>query len=241
MKPEKKVLSIIFPLFNESARLPPSLEAIKKYYENKSYLGEIIFVDDGSTDNTLKVIKKFKAKFPIKIISSSPNKGKGYAIKRGVLKASKPVILFMDIDLSTSLGMTERFLNEFEGNTLLIGNRESPKSKLIKRQSCLREGMGRTFTLASNIILKNNCSDYTCGFKMFPANLGKKIFSKAKVNRWSFDAELIFLAKKMGAKIKEIPVTWKHKGKSKVNLKKDVFYSLFELLKIRWFDLLGKY
>lgn len=234
MKIKNKSLSILIPLFNESKRLEKSWQKIKKYYENKDYFGELIFINDGSTDNTLKIIKKFKARFPIKIISYQPNCGKGFSIRKGVLEATKKIILFMDLDLSTSLNMTEKFLEEFEDNTLLIGNRESPQSIMIKRQSFFREKMGLAFTRLTNLILGINCSDYTCGFKMFPANLGKKIFSKAKINRWGFDAELIFLAKKLGVKIKELPVVWEHKRNSKVNLKKDIFYTLFELLQIRF-------
>lgn len=236
-----KRLSIIIPVYNESKRLKNSWEKIKKYFLSKNYLAEIIFVNDGSLDNSLLIIKKFKAKFPIKIITYPKNQGKGFAIRKGVLAASGKIILFMDIDLSTPLEMTENFLNEFEENTLLIGNRESPQSKLIKRQSFFREKMGRIFTLLSNLILRDNCSDYTCGFKIFPTNLGKKIFSKAKINRWAFDAELIFLAKKMGIKVKELPVVWEHKGNSRVNLKKDILYTFFELLKIRYYGLRGNY
>lgn len=243
---EKKILSIIFPLFNESKRLKSSLRQIKKYYQNKSYLKEIIFVNDGSTDSSLEIIKKFKANFPIanfsiKIISYEFNKGKGHAVRSGVLNAIGKIILFLDLDLSTPPEMTERFLEKFQNNSLLTGNRESELSKLTKRQSFIREKMGFGFTKLTNLVLRMDCFDYTCGFKMFPADLGKKIFSQAKVNRWGFDAEIIFLAKKFGAKIIEIPVIWEHKVNSTVDLKKDIFYTFIELLKIRWFDLAGRY
>lgn len=236
-----KKLSIVIPLYNEQKRIKGSWKKIQGYFEAKPYVGELIFVNDGCTDNTLKMLRELKANFPVKIVSYPTNRGKGYAIKQGVLASSKDIVLFFDIDLSTALEMTEKFLENFTKNSILIGTRESPQSTLIKRQNFLREKMGRAFTLIVNFVLQSNCSDYTCGFKMFPANLGKKIFSKAKINRWGFDAELIFLAKKFGTKIKEIPVVWEHKKNSKVNLKKDVLYSFFELLKICYYDLLGKY
>jgi len=241
MKISRKSVSVIIPVFNEEGRIPNSWVKIESYFSKMSYFKEIIFVNDGSTDRTLVILQNLKANLQVKIISLLKNKGKGFAIKSGVEAASGKIILFMDVDLSTPPETTEKFLKVYKDNCLLIGNRESRLSKLIKRQNYLREKAGQAFTVLANLILKDNCSDYTCGFKVFPASLGRKIFSLAKINRWAFDAEIVFLAKKLGAQVKELPVTWEHRANSRVNLKRDVISTFFELLKIRYFDLTGKY
>lgn len=230
-----KELSVIIPVYNEANRVKKSWKIIKNYFQNNLNNCELIFVNDGSTDNTLNIIKKLKANFPLKIISYSKNQGKGYAVKQGVLAATKNTLLFFDIDLSVPLSTTKKYLRKIDENSLIIGTRKLSGAKLLQRQNFYREKMGQAFTKLTNLILNNNCSDYTCGFKMMPTKLAKEIFKKTKINRWTFDAELIFLAKKMGVKIKEIPVVWKNNSDTRVNLNKDILGSFFDLIKIRFF------
>jgi hypothetical protein len=140
----------------------------------------------------------------------------------------------MDADLSTPLKHTYDFLNAIEDkNTIIIGSRKTKGANVTKHQPWLRENLGKGFTLLSNIFLVWGVSDFTCGFKMFPNAAGKKIFKNTTINRWGFDSEVLFLAKKYGYNIKEVPVSWKNDGDTKVDLKKDILRSLKDIFEIR--------
>ncbi|MBP7859464.1 glycosyltransferase family 2 protein [Patescibacteria group bacterium] len=232
-----KTISIVIPLYNEEKRivgtLPQIYEHIDKLAKKLKIKFELIFINDGSTDSTREVVKKIK-NLKTRLISYKKNKGKGYALKKGFSKATGDYILFMDADLSTPLKHLEDFIKKIEsGETILIGSRKMKGAAVKKHQSFIRENLGKGFTLLSNIFLVWGISDFTCGFKMFPKNAGKAIFSKVTINRWGFDSEIIFIAKKKGYKIKEIPVEWINDNNTKVDLKKDIPRSLKEIFQIR--------
>lgn len=236
-------LSIVIPLYNEEKRIKNTFPLIKSYLQELSNkLGieiELVLVNDGSTDTTKKVLEELNIK---DFVHYEKNKGKGFALKCGFEKATGDYILFMDADLSTPLKHIEDFIAEIKDNkTILIGSRKMKGALVKKHQPFLREYLGKGFTLLSNIFLVWGISDFTCGFKMFPNKAGKQIFSKVTIDRWGFDSEILFLAKKLKFNIKEIPVEWENEINSKVNLKKDVFRSLKEIFKIKTNSLLRKY
>lgn len=233
-------LSIIIPLFNESKRIH-NLQTVLEYLNRKKISSEIIVVNDGSTDDSLKKLEGFKHDSKLKIISYSVNKGKGYAIKEGVLKAQGEFILFTDIDLSTPINELDNFLTLTDFYEVIIATRKMSGSKVLTRQLPLRESLGKVFTLLSQLVLGLNVSDFTCGFKLFSRKAGKEIFSKLTINRWGFDSEILFIAKKMGYKIKEVGVSWKNDPLTKVKFPQDAIKSLAELIKIRINDLKGLY
>jgi len=234
-------LSIILPLFNEEKRFEEQEVNIKKIL-NQHPNWEIICVDDGSSDSTVEKVRGFKIENNIKIVSYYPNKGKGYAIKRGVEAATGDLILFSDIDFSTPITELKLFIPEIKkGADIVIGSRKVSGAQVKKHQNRLREWMGKQFTYLSNILLGLNVSDFTCGFKLFKHNIAKEIFAKAKVNRWGFDSEILFLAHKLDYKVRQIPVIWENDERTKVNLFKDIYRSLSDLITIRYNDLLGKY
>lgn len=234
-------LSIILPLFNEEKRFEEQEVNIKKIiHQHPNW--EIICVDDGSNDSTVEKVRGFNIENNIKIVSYYPNKGKGYAIKRGVEAATGDLILFSDIDFSTPITELKLFIPEIKkGADIVIGSRKVSGAQVKKHQNILREWMGKQFTYLSNILLGLNVSDFTCGFKLFKHNTAKEIFAKAKINRWGFDSEILFLAHKFDYKVRQIPVIWENDERTKVNLFKDIYRSLSDLITIRYNDLLGKY
>jgi len=240
MKPD---LTIILPVYNEEKRVRKGIGKCSDFIKASNLKIEIILVNDGSTDKTKQDIKKLiKGKKNIKLISYPENRGKGYAIKRGVGKAKGNLILFTDIDLSTPLTEINKFLSFIDsGADIVIGTRKVKGAKIKKHQKPIREWLGRGFTFLSNLILQVKVSDFTCGFKLFKKKAAKKIFKKTKIKRWGFDAEALFLAEKMNFSIVEVPVIWENDEDTKVDLKKDILGSFADLLKIRWYDIKGEY
>ena len=231
-----KKLSIVIPVFNEEARLKPALITCQKYHKlNPGW--QFIFVNDGSTDKTEELIKD--AGF--KVIGYGKNQGKGYALKQGVLKSSNPSTLITDIDFSTPLTELPKLYKEIITADMVIGSRKTKDSNVTKRQPKLREWLGVRFTDLSNLWLGLKVTDYTCGFKLFKTKMAKEIFKVQKIKRWGYDAEIVYIASKLGVKIKEVPVTWKNDERTRVNLGKDIIRSLFDLVLIRFYAVLGFY
>jgi dolichyl-phosphate beta-glucosyltransferase len=236
------MISIIIPVFNEEKRIPKSFEAIANFTKSYSEETEVLLVDDGSWDLTVKTAESFKNKMNLKIVSHKTNMGKGAAIRTGVGAASGEKILFTDIDLSVPITLLDSFNQAFsEDVDIVIGSREHPESKIEVKQFWLREMAGYSFTVLTNAVLQVGATDFTCGFKMFRREAARKIFSKQLIKRWAFDAETLFLAKKYGFEVKEVPVIWKHSEGSKVRFPQDLIDSFFGLLQIRLNDLMGKY
>lgn len=217
-------LSVVIPVFNESKRLPHALAMAKKYSN-----WEFIFVNDGSTDSTPDLIKKSG----YQLISYGENQGKGYALKQGVLATTQPYTLITDVDFSTPLTEFPKLFKTIKEADIAIGSRKMIGAKIIEHQSWWREFLGRQFTNLSRLWLKVNVSDFTCGFKLFKTPVAKKLFALSKIKRWGYDAEILFLAKKLNYKIAEVPVVWQNDKHTKVSLLPDVIRSLLDLVLIR--------
>lgn len=224
-------LSVIIPLYNEENRVGNIYEVIKYLSENK-FTWELILIDDGSTDNTKEIINKFKNN-KVKIISYKKNRGKGYAIKQGMLTASGENRLFLDVDLSTPIKEFDKFLPFIGKNDVLIGTRKGKGSKVLVHQPWLREHLGKGFTLLSQIILNVPVSDFTCGFKCFSSSCAQKIFKHSLVYRWGFDSEILFLCRRFNFSIKEIPIIWRDDARTRVKFPEDIIRSLAELIIVR--------
>lgn len=237
---EKVFLSIIIPIYNEEKRLF-NLHKIFDFLKKSKFTFELIIINDGSTDNTLSELKKLQKKHRFSIISYNNNRGKGYAIKNGVLKAAGKYRLFIDIDLSTPIEEFKKFEPFLQQYDVIIASRRLPQSNLILKQSTIREFLGKTFTFLSQIILGVNISDFTCGFKVFSEKASREIFPKLTIERWGFDSEVLFIAQKKGLSIKEVSVVWKNNPLTKVKFPRDILNSLKELFSIRLNDFLGRY
>lgn len=236
MKQKNPFLSVVIPVFNESQRIQ-KLKIVIQFLKTTKFSSELILINDGSTDNTLQKMQGFKKKNKFLIISYDVNQGKGYALKQGILASKGQYILFFDIDLSTPLAEFEKFKKYLNTHDVIIGTRKNTIPLLTKRQSAVRECMGKAFTSLSKIVLQLNVSDFTCGFKCFSKKAGYDIFKSLKNNRWGFDAEALFIANKRGYKVKEVPVVWANDPNTKVKFPRDIIISLIELLKIK----LGRY
>lgn len=232
MKKNKPFLSIIVPVYNEKKRLN-NLRTIHTYLKNKKFTSELVVVNDGSTDQTHSLLKKLSKEFPFTIVSYKENKGKGFAVKTGMLTAKGNNRLFTDIDLSTPIETCDIFIKKFDKYQVIVGTRKHKKANVVIHQPKLREQMGKTYTVLVNKILQLHVSDFTCGFKYFSEEAADQIFSNVTTNRWSFDAEVVFLAHHLGYKTTEIPLEWSNESDTKVKLPRDAILSFMELMKIR--------
>jgi dolichyl-phosphate beta-glucosyltransferase len=246
----KKQLTIVIPVYNEVARLEKTFRALKSPSVPWGIFGleEIIFVNDGSKDYTKEMIKAERPKLEkatkarVRLISYKHNRGKGHAVKTGMLASKSEYTLMMDADISTPLSELERFqVSAKKERAVIIGTRKSRVVRVEKEQPWLRRNMGKVFTLLSKIILNTWVSDFTCGFKMFRLEANREVFSRSVIERWGYDSEILFLAKNLGYPIKEISVRWRNDERSKVNLIKDAWRSLTELIKIRYNQVNGTY
>lgn len=239
---ENIYLSVVIPVFNESNRIDKGLQEIIKFLKSQSYQSEIILVDDGSTDDTYTKAQSFlKRVANFNIIRHQTNQGKGAAIKSGILKASGEYILFTDIDLSTPIAEIEKLLVGLENHDLAIGVRRHPQAKVIQHQSFFRESLGHIFTKLTNVLVAPGIFDATCGFKAFRKSAARKIFNTSKLTGWAFDAEVLFLARKFGYSISQMPIVWANDEGTKVHILKDGTQAFIDLLKIRWWNIIGYY
>jgi dolichyl-phosphate beta-glucosyltransferase len=227
--------SVVVPCYNESKRVG-NLVKILRYLRGLDKPWELIVVDDGSIDDTLDRLKSLNKKLDFKLISYKNNRGKGYAVKTGMLAAAGEFRLFMDVDLSTPIEEIEHFSKFVDQYDLIIGTRKIKGAKVVVHQPILREYLGAAFTLLSQLILNTNVSDFTCGFKCFSRVAAKRIFRKTRIFRWGFDSETLFLSKKYGFSVKEVPVVWKNDERTRVRFPNDIVNSLGELIAIRYFD-----
>lgn len=232
-----KYLSIVIPCFNEEQRLEKAFKILKPVLlKHKNW--KVILVNDGSTDNTEKLIKGFSG---ATLISYVKNQGKGYALKQGVLNVKQPLVLLCDIDFSTPLTELPKLYEKIATAEMVIGSRKTLGANIVKHQPWWREFLGKQFTNLSKIILGLKVSDVTCGFKLMKNQTAKQLFNLSRINRWGYDAEILFIAKIKNIKIADVPVMWENDERTKVSVLKDIFLSLKELglIKINYWS--GKY
>lgn len=230
-------LSIIIPAYNEEERITDTLIDVHRYLSGKSFDYEIIVVNDGSEDKTKEIVAGLQAKIKnLKIIDYGRNQGKGYAVRQGLLQATGDYRLFADADNSTNIAELEKFMPYANKNCIVIGSRSIEGSKIVIAQPKYRIFLGNIFNLFVKLIVGvYGLSDTQCGFKLLSADAVKSIIPKCTVNGWAFDVEILAIAKKMGCKIKEIPINWTNHKYSKVKLK-GMLTALVDLFKIsrRW-------
>lgn len=232
MQSKKIFLSVIIPVFNEEKRIR-RLNQIISYLNKQKFSWEVIVVNDGSTDKTNSILKLLKKRLRFNLFSYSPNKGKGFAVKTGMLKATGDYCLFLDVDLSTPIEELEKFLPHLRKHGILIGSRKLKSSTLATRQPVLREYLGKVFTLLSQYILKMRVSDFTCGFKIFSKKSVEQIFTRQRIYRWGFDSEILYIGKIKKHSIKEIPVYWENDPRTKVKFPDAIINSFAELIRIK--------
>ena len=254
-------LSVIIPAYNEEKRLSKTLEEIDKYLSKQRvaeasphlppcsasphsvYDYEILVVNDGSKDKTAQVIRdRVSVIQNLRLIDNKKNNGKGYVVRQGMLEAEGEYRIFTDADNSTSIDQVEKMWPYFEkGYDIVFGSRDVKGAILDPSQSLFRRFLGEAFGFLTNLIVGTwGIADSQCGFKCFTKKAAENIFPKCKINRFAFDPEFFMIAKKLGYKIKEIPVYWENDPESKVKFKWMVNMGL-DLLKIRWNIITKKY
>ena len=237
---DKIKLSLLIPAYNEEKIIENTLEKVLKFLSKKKYSWEVIVIDDGSSDQTSLKAKKFN-KEKVLVVRYEINRGKGGALKEGVYKSRGDYIIFSDADLSVDIGKVDEVLNALKKSDVVIGSRRIQGAKILVHQPILREFMGRGYTHLTKLVTGVKLADFTCGFKGFKKNAAKYIFKKTLINRWAYDSEILFLAKKFKYKLTEIPVEWKNREDTRVVLKTVIVESLKDLLSISLNDFLGKY
>ncbi len=240
MTVKQPFLSVVIPLYNEQSRLK-KLANVYKFLKKQKFKYEVILVNDGSKDNTIKSLNILLKKFNFTLLSYEKNQGKGFAIKTGMLVAKGKFRLFTDIDLSTPIKEFSKFFPYLLKYDVLIGSRKMIGSDMKKRQSLLRETLGKGFTLLSQQVLNLYISDFTCGFKCFSKKAALDIFNYQLIKGWGFDSEIFFISKKRGFRIKEIPVRWRDDPNTKVKFPQDIINSLMDLFKIRYYNFRKRY
>jgi dolichyl-phosphate beta-glucosyltransferase len=236
-------ISLIIPVYNEEKRIKLTLSKCISYFKNKKIDYEIIIVDDGSTDKTRLIIKDYLSENKnIKLTKQRKNKGKGYSVKEGMLLANGDYLLFSDADLSTPIEEIEKFIKVMKkGYDIVIASRNMKDSIIPIKQPFFRKFLGQVFPLIVNLLILPGYKDTQCGFKLFKKEVAIKIFSKQKINDFGFDVEILFIAKKYGYKIKEIPVIWSNSLVSKVSPLLDSIRMFLDILKIRLNDIKNTY
>ena len=234
-------VSVVIPAFNEEKRLEPSLQRITEFLEKNFENFEILVVDDGSKDTTPEIVQKFKEK-KVKLIQNPKNMGKGFSVKLGMINAQHDYILFTDADLATPIEETTKFLEAIkQGYDVVIASRNVEGANITVEQPKYRQVLGKAFPLLVKSMVLPDFKDTQCGFKMFTKQAARKIFPRQTIKRWAFDVEIIFIAKKLGYKIKELPVTWTDKEGSRLSPVKDSFRMLNEVAKIKYNEIKGEY
>ncbi|NUL82168.1 MAG: glycosyltransferase family 2 protein [Armatimonadetes bacterium] len=211
-------LSVVIPAYNEEARIARTLDRVLEYFDGRGDSYEVLVVSDGSTDATNSICERFAQAHPsVKLLAYEPNRGKGYAVRYGILRAGGARILFCDADLATPIEEIEKlepYLNE--GWSIAIGSRPLKDSELVVRQPFLREMLGRMFNKAVQMLAVKGIHDTQCGFKLFESAAAKEVFSRCRLNGFSFDFEALYTARLLGFKIAEVPIRWMHQPGSKV-------------------------
>jgi len=241
---QKIYLSVIIPAYNEEKRLPKTLREINNYLKKQIYTSEIIVVSDGSSDRTVEKVKNLMPEIEnLKVLEFKERLGKGFGVKQGIFEAKGEYRIFTDADNSTSIDQVEKMWPEFEaGYDIIIGSRDIKGAVLSVPQPWIRKViLGGGFKLVRKIIIGLwEIKDTQCGFKGFKEKAAQDIFSRIFIRHFGFDPEVLVIAKKLGYKIKEIPITWVNDAQSKVKFKSMV-KMLFETFKIKQNLILGKY
>jgi dolichyl-phosphate beta-glucosyltransferase len=235
--------SIIIPAYNESQRIIPTLNRVLTYIAEQGWDAELIVINDGSRDNTAEIIRGYIERHPkVRLIENPGNRGKGYSVRNGMLNARGDLLLFSDADLSSPIEESPKLFEAIEGGAdVAIGSRWLRSELQTARQPLHRQLFGRIFNLALRIILGLKFKDTQCGFKAFTQSAAQSIFPLQRIERWGFDPELMFLAKKRGVRVAEIPVRWAHDEGGRINPLRDGLRMFVDVLRIRWSSITGKY
>ncbi len=237
-------LSIVIPAYNEARQLSSTLETVWAYAQSKPFAVELILVDDGSTDSTPDLLRAAAASIPaLRILRNERNSGKGFSVRRGVLEAQGQLVLFIDADLSAPIEETDKLLEALEasGAATAVGSRALQRELIGVHQPWFRELGGRFFNLLVRFLTGLEIRDTQCGLKLFRRASTRRAFELQRVEGFGFDPELLFLIRRHGGKIVEVPVRWDDNPATKVRLLRDAPRMVCDLVALRWRTIGGRY
>jgi dolichyl-phosphate beta-glucosyltransferase len=235
--------SIVIPAFNESARIPATLDSVVTCIRNRGWSAEVIVVDDGSRDRTPELVLDFAAHAPeVRLLRNPANRGKGFSVRNGLLQALGEVVMFTDADLSAPIDEAEGlFAAIAAGADIAIGSRWLERARQSIRQPLYRQFFGRCFNAVTRLVMGLPYADTQCGFKAFTRAAAQTVFQLQTIDRWGFDPEILFIALKRGYRIVEVPVSWAHDERTRISYLKDGMRMLEDIAIVRWNALLGRY
>jgi glycosyltransferase involved in cell wall biosynthesis len=226
-------LTIIVPAFNEEERLPDTLTKIAEFVESQSFPVEIIVVDNASTDRTAAIVADFESRYPFIRYLFEARRGKGAAVRTGILSGRGEYLLISDADLAVPIAEVKEFLHPLRDNyEIVIASREI-KGAMRYNEPFHRHLMGRVFNLIARLLVLPGLHDTQCGFKCFRDDVARDLFSASKIDGWSFDVEILCMALRKGYRIMEMPVDWFYGEKSKLNPARDAWVMLKDIIRIR--------
>lgn len=233
-------LSVVVPAYNEGRRIAHTLEAIQSYVRSKGFPAEICVVDDGSSDDTADVAGRVPG---VRAVRNGRNRGKGYSVRRGVLEARGELVLFTDADLSSPIEEADKLLEMMHSAhaDAVVGSRALRRELIGVRQSLFREWGGRFFNLLVRSFTGLEISDTQCGFKLFRRATTRRAFELLRIERFGFDPEVLFLIRRLGGMVLEVPVRWNHNADTKVHYLRDSTHMTLDLMALRWRALTGRY
>jgi dolichyl-phosphate beta-glucosyltransferase len=235
--------SIVLPAYNESARIRTTLKKITAHAAERGWNAEVIVVNDGSNDDTAAVVQALTAQCAgVRVLENGGNRGKGYSVRNGMLHASGNILLFSDADLSSPIEEADKlFAALASGADVAIGSRWLDVKLQTKKQPFYRQIFGRTYNLALRLILGLGFKDTQCGFKAFNRTAAELLFPMQQIERWGFDPELLYLARRFHLRVDEVPVKWAHREGTRINPLRDGLHMLFEIFRVRWNAISGRY
>ena len=235
--------SFIIPAYNESGRIRPTLDEILRYLGEQKWDAEVVVVNDGSGDDTAAIICAYAQTHPqIRLVENPGNRGKGFSVRNGMLHACGDICLFSDADLSSPITEAQKLFDAIrQGADVAIGSRWLRAELQTERQPLYRQAFGRIFNLLLRLFLGLRFKDTQCGFKAFRRDAARRIFPLQRIERWGFDPEILFLARRMGLRVAEVPVLWAHSEGTRLHPFRDGLRMFGDVVRIRWNALTGAY
>jgi glycosyltransferase involved in cell wall biosynthesis len=238
---DRPFISLVVPAYNEQGRLPGTLKKLREYLTRQSFVYEVLVVDDGSRDNTALLVEKAMADFPGLRLLREPHRGKGHAVRKGMLAAAGRYVMFCDADFSMPVEEVPRFPEAIDGtHQIAIASREVKGARRIGEPKH-RHLMGRVFNLIVRVLAVPGLQDTQCGFKCFTRDAAQKIFRTQVIDGFGFDVEVLYVARKLGIGITEVPISWYYSPSSRVDPIRDTLRMFNDVLQVRSNDRRGLY